>query len=183
MEAVHDRVSSMFWCRWRSTRLIPTGCRPGSIWRSATWSPCRWARAGKPWAWSGPTTPTPNPRLHNRLKDVADKLDVPPLKPELRQFVDWVAGYTLASRGMVLRMALAHGRASRPRPRARRRAARRAAAATHDRGARARARPVRRRSRALERRSRAGGRRQRRRHRRPDRRGHAGDAWCCRPRS
>ncbi len=51
----------------------------------------------------------PNPRLHNRMKDVAGKLDVPPLKPELRQFVDWVAGYTLASRGMVLRMALRMG--------------------------------------------------------------------------
>ena len=51
----------------------------------------------------------PNPRLHNRLKDVDDKLDVPPLKAELRQFVDWVAGYTLASRGMVLRMALRMG--------------------------------------------------------------------------
>ena len=34
--------------------------------------------------------PTPNPRLDNRLKDVEDKLDVPPLKPELRKFVDWV---------------------------------------------------------------------------------------------
>ena len=33
--------------------------------------------------------PDPNPRLHNRLKDVDEKLDVPPLKPELRQFVDW----------------------------------------------------------------------------------------------
>ncbi|HVZ53600.1 MAG TPA: primosomal protein N' [Pseudolabrys sp.] len=53
--------------------------------------------------------PNPNPRLHNRLKDVGDKLDVPPLKPELRQFVDWVSGYTLASRGMVLRMALRMG--------------------------------------------------------------------------
>src|SRR5690348_114305 len=51
----------------------------------------------------------PNPRLHNRLKDVADKLAVPPLKGELRQFVDWVAGYTLASRGMVLRLALRMG--------------------------------------------------------------------------
>jgi primosomal protein N' (replication factor Y) len=50
--------------------------------------------------------PNPNPRLHNRLKDVDEKLDVPPLKAELRQFVDWVSGYTLASRGMVLRMAL-----------------------------------------------------------------------------
>ena len=29
------------------------------------------------------------PGLHNRLKDVEDKLDIPPLKPELRSFVDW----------------------------------------------------------------------------------------------
>ncbi len=49
------------------------------------------------------------PGLHNRLKDVVEKLDLPPLKPELRQFVDWVAGYTLSSRGMVLRMALRMG--------------------------------------------------------------------------
>ena len=53
--------------------------------------------------------PNPNPRLHNRLKDVDEKLDIPPLKDELRQFVDWVAGYTLSSRGMVLRMALRMG--------------------------------------------------------------------------
>src|SRR6476660_1390153 len=51
----------------------------------------------------------PNPRLHNRLKDVDEKLYVPPLKPERRQFVDWVSNYTLASRGMVLRMALRMG--------------------------------------------------------------------------
>jgi len=53
--------------------------------------------------------PHPNPRLHNRLKDVDEKLDVPPLRPELRHFVDWVSGYTLASRGMVLRMTLRMG--------------------------------------------------------------------------
>jgi primosomal protein N' (replication factor Y) len=53
--------------------------------------------------------PNPNPRLHNRLKDVSEKLDVPPLKPELRSFVDWVAGYTLAARGTVLRMSLRMG--------------------------------------------------------------------------
>ena len=51
----------------------------------------------------------PSPRLHNRMKDVTDKLDVPPLKPELRKFVDWVSDYTLASRGMVLRMTLRMG--------------------------------------------------------------------------
>src|ERR1700740_2054224 len=51
----------------------------------------------------------PDPRLHNRLKDVGEKLDVPPLKAELRSLVDWVANYTLGPRGMVLRMCLRMG--------------------------------------------------------------------------
>src|SRR3981189_3682295 len=51
----------------------------------------------------------PDPRLHNRLKDVGEKLDVPPLKEELRSLVDWVANYTLSARGMVLRMSLRMG--------------------------------------------------------------------------
>ncbi|WP_213773919.1 primosomal protein N' [Bradyrhizobium sp. dw_78] len=51
----------------------------------------------------------PDPRLHNRLKDVSEKLDVPPLKAELRALVDWVANYTLSARGMVLRMTLRMG--------------------------------------------------------------------------
>src|ERR1700720_2245861 len=51
----------------------------------------------------------PNPRLHNRLKDVSEKLDVPALKPELRALVDWVANYTLSARGMVMRMCLRMG--------------------------------------------------------------------------
>ena len=49
------------------------------------------------------------PGLHNRLKDIDAKLDLPPLKEELRQFIDWTANYTLAQRGMVLRMALRMG--------------------------------------------------------------------------
>ena len=53
--------------------------------------------------------PKPNPRLDNRLKDVEEKLDLPPLKDELRGFVDWVANYTVSSRGMVLRMCLRMG--------------------------------------------------------------------------
>jgi len=53
--------------------------------------------------------PKPNPRLDNRLKDIEEKLDVPPLRPELRSFVDWVANYTVSSRGMVLRMCLRMG--------------------------------------------------------------------------
>src|SRR6476661_6351104 len=51
----------------------------------------------------------PDPRLHNRLKDVSEKLDVPPLKSELRSLVDWVSNYTLSARGMVLRMTLRMG--------------------------------------------------------------------------
>src|SRR5947209_19237412 len=38
----------------------------------------------------------PDPRLHNRLKDVGEKLDVPPLNGELRALIDWVANYTLS---------------------------------------------------------------------------------------
>src|ERR1700760_3798036 len=51
----------------------------------------------------------PDPRLHNRLKDVGEKLDVPPLKGELRALVDWGSNYTLSARGMVLRMTLRMG--------------------------------------------------------------------------
>ncbi len=53
--------------------------------------------------------PKPNPRLDNRLKDIEEKLELPPLRPELRSFVDWVANYTVSSRGMVLRMCLRMG--------------------------------------------------------------------------
>jgi primosomal protein N' (replication factor Y) len=53
--------------------------------------------------------PKPDIRLDNRLKDIEQKLDAPPLKPELRGFVDWVANYTVSSRGMVLRMCLRMG--------------------------------------------------------------------------
>jgi primosomal protein N' (replication factor Y) (superfamily II helicase) len=52
---------------------------------------------------------TIEPRLHNRMKDVALKLDYPPLKAELRKVVDWISEYTLSPRGMVLRMCLRMG--------------------------------------------------------------------------
>src|SRR5690606_27277276 len=51
----------------------------------------------------------PRPGLHNKLKDIAAKLDVPPLAEELRHFIDWVADYTLGARGSVLGMALRMG--------------------------------------------------------------------------
>ena len=53
--------------------------------------------------------PNPAPGLHNRLKEVGHKLDVPALKQELRTLVDWVANYTLSARGMVMKMTLRMG--------------------------------------------------------------------------
>ncbi|MDJ0947422.1 MAG: primosomal protein N' [Alphaproteobacteria bacterium] len=41
-----------------------------------------------------------------KLKPVAGRLEAPPLPEPVRRFIDWVAGYTLASRGAVLRMAM-----------------------------------------------------------------------------
>ena len=110
---------------------------------------------------------SPDPRLHNRLKDVGEKLDVPPLKEELRALVDWVANYTLSARGMVLRMCLRMGEHLGPErvrmgvrligepPQA------------HDAGAAAADRGTVGRPAARQIRSRKGSRRQRRRHRRP----------------
>jgi primosomal protein N' (replication factor Y) len=55
---------------------------------------------------------------HNRLKDIAARHDVPPVPHGIRRLVDWIADYTLAPRGMVLRMALrAPDDLAPPRPR------------------------------------------------------------------
>ena len=43
---------------------------------------------------------------HNRLRPIVGKFDAPPLSKEIRAFVDWVAHYTMTTRGMVLRMVL-----------------------------------------------------------------------------
>jgi primosomal protein N' (replication factor Y) len=52
---------------------------------------------------------TARPGLDNRLKDITETLDWPPLRDELRRLIDWIADYTLCPRGMVLRMALRMG--------------------------------------------------------------------------
>ena len=41
-----------------------------------------------------------------KLKDIFAKHDAPPLRPEMRQFIDWVAAYVMAPRGQVLRQAM-----------------------------------------------------------------------------
>ncbi|WP_224704019.1 primosomal protein N' [Devosia aquimaris] len=43
---------------------------------------------------------------HNRLRDIAMAYEVPPLSDELLKLVDWVARYTLAAPGQVLRAVL-----------------------------------------------------------------------------
>ena len=49
-----------------------------------------------------------------KLRAVAEKLEAPPMPRELRRFVDWVAGYTLAPPGAVLRMAMSVSEALQP---------------------------------------------------------------------
>ncbi|MFT9251973.1 MAG: primosomal protein N', partial [Acetobacter okinawensis] len=62
--------------------------------------------------------PAPNKTVaDNRLRAVAERLDLPPLNAELRHFVDWVAAYTLSPPGMVLAMTLRlHMKGSAPAP-------------------------------------------------------------------
>ncbi|MEX0860353.1 MAG: primosomal protein N', partial [Cucumibacter sp.] len=51
---------------------------------------------------------------HNRLRDISFVYDVPPLADELLKLVDWVARYTLAPPGMVLRSVLRSREALEP---------------------------------------------------------------------
>ena len=51
-----------------------------------------------------------------KLRPVIERLDVPPQPAVLRRLVEWVAGYTLASRGAVLRMTMSIPQALAPPP-------------------------------------------------------------------
>jgi len=51
---------------------------------------------------------------HNRLKEISKLYDVPPLSDELLRLIDWVARYTLAAPGMVLRAVLRSHEALEP---------------------------------------------------------------------
>jgi primosomal protein N' (replication factor Y) len=46
------------------------------------------------------------PVSSNRLKYVEERLNVPPLRDDMRRFIEWVSNWTLTPRGMVMRMAL-----------------------------------------------------------------------------
>ncbi|GBR12036.1 primosome assembly protein PriA [Acetobacter oeni LMG 21952] len=75
--------------------VVPLGARreTGVVWEQTTLPP--------------ELTPPPPPEIAStRLRPVKEKLDLPPVPRALRQFIDWVAAYTLAPPGMVLAMAL-----------------------------------------------------------------------------
>lgn len=58
------------------------------------------------------------PVAEARLKPVAEVLDAPPMAEAMRRFVSWVAAYTCADPGSVLRMAMSVPAALQPpRPR------------------------------------------------------------------
>lgn len=60
-------------------------------------------------------TRAPRPSVDTtKLKAVKAKLTYEPLPADLLQLIDWMADYTLAPRGMVLRMALRHGESAGP---------------------------------------------------------------------
>ena len=51
-----------------------------------------------------------------KLRPIDHAFDCPPIRPEMRRFVDWIAGYTLTPPGMVARMLLRAPEAFDPEP-------------------------------------------------------------------
>ncbi|MBT9370725.1 primosomal protein N' [Rhizobium sp. CSW-27] len=59
----------------------------------------------------------PDPRLDpKKLRPITQVFDCPPLTPEMRSFIDWVAAYTLSPPGLVARMAVRAPAALEPEP-------------------------------------------------------------------
>ncbi len=163
----------MSWSRSRSTGPIRTGCRSSSSSLRATSSACRSAPARRP-RWCGRKIRSPIRGSTTGSRTSRKSSNCRRCKPELRSFVDWVANYTVSSRGMVLRMCLRMGEHLGAE---RERVGVRLAGPPPQRmtsGAPARARAPRRRHGARQERGRARSRRQRRRDRRADRRRRAG---------
>ena len=80
---------------------VPLGSRQvvGAIWDAGVWD----GASGKP------VDPA-------KLRDISHVFDVPPLDMKMRRFIDWVARWTLAPPGMVLRMVLRVPEALEPEP-------------------------------------------------------------------
>ncbi|MGE6741436.1 primosomal protein N' [Allorhizobium pseudoryzae] len=63
--------------------------------------------------WDGADDPRIDPK---KLRPITQVFDCPPLTREMRQFVDWVASYTLSPPGLVARMAVRAPAALEPEP-------------------------------------------------------------------
>ncbi|OLP56152.1 primosomal protein N' [Rhizobium rhizosphaerae] len=63
--------------------------------------------------WDGEDRPDVDPK---KLKSITHVFDCPPLKPDMRGFLDWVAGYTLSPPGLVARMVMRAPAALDPEP-------------------------------------------------------------------
>ncbi|MEM8986359.1 MAG: primosomal protein N' [Pseudomonadota bacterium] len=59
--------------------------------------------------WAAPSTTELTEKAEKALKTVIRVLDAPPLTQDVRNFVDWVAAYTLFPQGAVLRMVMRSG--------------------------------------------------------------------------
>ena len=93
--------SSTCWRRWRSTPPTAIARRPAGVSSPGLASPCRSGPGRRPassgrCARAAAAISRPSPAIR----------DWPPLRQPLRDFIDWVARWTLGPRGMVLRMAI-----------------------------------------------------------------------------
>ncbi|QDH17099.1 primosomal protein N' [Swingsia samuiensis] len=85
---------------------VPLGKREvvGCVWEATTHLPPDFQRP------VGKTVPL------SRLRTIGHKLEVQPLPPSLRHFIDWVAAYTLTPPGLVLAMAMRVHLGDTPKP-------------------------------------------------------------------
>ena len=79
---------------------VPPGLHPNPA--TSSWFPSTAARRSA----SSGTTASDDGVPDRKLKPLSGVIDTPPMRPALRQFVDWVASYTLSPPGEVMAMAL-----------------------------------------------------------------------------
>ena len=165
----------MSWCRSRSTRPIPIGCRTTRRSRPATSSRVPLgAREALGVVWADDVDDPARPAQPHQGRRAQARLSAAQAgAAQVRRLGVGLHAQRRAAWCCACACAWARSRAG---AREGRRAARRPAAEAHDRGARARAAAARRRHGAHQERGRARGRRVGRRDRRADRRRHAGDA-------
>ena len=64
--------------------------------------------------WDAPLGGSDKPVDPKKMKELAERLDVPPLPASSLRFAEWIAGYTLSPLGMVVRMMMSAQAAFEP---------------------------------------------------------------------